>query len=79
MHRGLSAEKRNERWLTGCRSALVRPAGVMAIYNEFYGFAEQPFNITPDPRFLFYSQRQLILVLEQTRASYLNLNYSIFE
>ena len=29
----------------------------MAIYNEFYGFAEQPFNITPDPRFLFYSQR----------------------
>ena len=57
MHRGLSAGKRNERWLTGCRSALVRPAGVMAIYNEFYGFAEQPFNITPDPRFLFYSQR----------------------
>ena len=53
MHRGLSAEKRNERWLTGCRSALVRPAGVMAIYNEFYGFAEQPFNITPDPRFLY--------------------------
>ena len=29
----------------------------MSIYNEFYGFREQPFNITPDPRFLFYSER----------------------
>ena len=57
IHRGLSAEKRNERWRIGCLSALVRPVGAMAIYNEFYGFAEQPFNITPDPRFLFYSQR----------------------
>lgn len=28
----------------------------MSIYNEFYGFSEQPFNITPDPRFLFYSE-----------------------
>lgn len=29
----------------------------MSIYNEFYGFSEQPFNITPDPRFLFYGER----------------------
>ena len=29
----------------------------MGIYNEFYGFSEQPFSITPDPRFLFYSER----------------------
>jgi len=29
----------------------------MAIYNDFYGFSEQPFNITPDPRFLFYGER----------------------
>jgi general secretion pathway protein A len=29
----------------------------MAIYNDFYGFREQPFNITPDPRFLFYGER----------------------
>jgi len=28
-----------------------------AIYNEFYGFHEPPFNITPDPRFLFFSQQ----------------------
>lgn len=28
----------------------------MAIYNDFYGFREQPFNITPDPRFLFYGE-----------------------
>jgi general secretion pathway protein A len=27
------------------------------MYNEFYGFSESPFNITPDPRFLFYSRR----------------------
>jgi general secretion pathway protein A len=29
----------------------------MSIYNDFYGFNEQPFSITPDPRFLFYSER----------------------
>src|SRR6478672_5642081 len=27
------------------------------VYNEFYGFREAPFNITPDPRFLFFSDR----------------------
>jgi general secretion pathway protein A len=27
------------------------------MYNKFYGFREAPFNITPDPRFLFYSER----------------------
>ncbi len=27
------------------------------MYNEFYGFSESPFNITPDPRFLFFSRR----------------------
>ena len=27
------------------------------MYEEFYGFREPPFNITPDPRFLFFSQR----------------------
>jgi general secretion pathway protein A len=26
------------------------------VYNEFYGFGEAPFNITPDPRFLFLSR-----------------------
>ena len=25
------------------------------MYEEFYGFREPPFNITPDPRFLFFS------------------------
>ncbi|MBZ0113250.1 MAG: AAA family ATPase [Thermoanaerobaculia bacterium] len=25
------------------------------MYNEFYGFDEPPFNITPDPKFLFFS------------------------
>jgi len=27
------------------------------MYNDFYGFTESPFNITPDPRFLFFSHR----------------------
>src|ERR1043166_1919553 len=27
------------------------------MYNEFYGFKEAPFNITPDPRFLFFSDK----------------------
>jgi general secretion pathway protein A len=27
------------------------------MYNEFYGLRENPFNITPDPRFLFFSDR----------------------
>ncbi len=27
------------------------------MYEEFYGFQEPPFNITPDPRFLFFSER----------------------
>ena len=27
------------------------------MYNEFYGFREPPFNITPDPRFLFFSDK----------------------
>lgn len=27
------------------------------MYNHFYGFHEPPFNLTPDPRFLFYSER----------------------
>ncbi len=27
------------------------------MYEEFYGFEESPFNITPDPRFLFFSER----------------------
>ncbi|QNN25447.1 AAA family ATPase [Planctomycetales bacterium ZRK34] len=27
------------------------------MYNDYYGFNESPFNITPDPRFLFFSER----------------------
>ncbi len=27
------------------------------MYEQFYGFYESPFNITPDPRFLFFSDR----------------------
>jgi general secretion pathway protein A len=27
------------------------------MYNTFYGFRESPFNITPDPRFLYFSDR----------------------
>src|SRR6266545_2775781 len=27
------------------------------MYNDFYGFRESPFNITPDPRFLFFPDK----------------------
>ncbi len=27
------------------------------IYNKYYGFKEAPFNITPDPKFLFFSDK----------------------
>ncbi|HEY6050320.1 MAG TPA: AAA family ATPase, partial [Thermoanaerobaculia bacterium] len=27
------------------------------MYNEFYGLRESPFNLTPDPRFLFFSDQ----------------------
>lgn len=26
------------------------------MYNDYFGFRESPFNITPDPRFIFFSQ-----------------------
>ncbi|HEY5610824.1 MAG TPA: AAA family ATPase, partial [Thermoanaerobaculia bacterium] len=26
------------------------------MYNDYFGFREAPFNITPDPRFLFLSE-----------------------
>lgn len=29
------------------------------MYNDFYGFRQTPFNITPDPHFLFFSDRHL--------------------
>ena len=29
----------------------------LQVYNNFYRFREAPFNITPDPRFLFFSER----------------------
>ena len=29
----------------------------LPVYNDFYRFREAPFNITPDPRFLFFSER----------------------
>lgn len=35
--------------------ALLAPSP--ALYNEFYGFREAPFNLTPDPRFLFFSDQ----------------------
>src|SRR6266850_1963960 len=27
------------------------------MYEAFYGFAEKPFNLTPDPKYLYLSQR----------------------
>lgn len=41
------------------------------MYNEFFGFREKPFNITPDPRFLFSSPGH--------QEAYANLLYGIRE
>ncbi|HKB70536.1 MAG TPA: AAA family ATPase [Thermoanaerobaculia bacterium] len=38
-------------------STLEKAAPAPGIYNDYYGFREAPFNITPDPRFLFFSDR----------------------
>jgi len=29
------------------------------MYNDFFGFKESPFNMTPDPRFIFFSKKHL--------------------
>src|SRR5207245_7599007 len=31
--------------------------GGRAVYESHYGFAEKPFNLTPDPKYLYLSQR----------------------
>jgi general secretion pathway protein A len=41
------------------------------MYNEFYGFSEQPFDITPDPKFLFLT--------ESHREALASMNYGIKE
>ncbi len=33
------------------------PKGARLVYTQFYGFTEPPFNITPDPRYMFFSDR----------------------
>ncbi len=43
----------------------------MAIYDDYYGFSKAPFNITPDPRFLFYSEKH--------REAYNHLCFGISE
>ena len=35
----------------------LETAAAAGIYDDYYGFREPPFNITPDPRFLFFSDR----------------------
>ncbi len=39
------------------------------MYKEFYGFSEDPFQLSPNPRFLFMS--------EQHRAAYAHLTYAL--
>jgi len=41
------------------------------MYEEFYGFNESPFNITPDPRFLYLSDRH--------REAFNHLRYGLAE
>jgi general secretion pathway protein A len=41
------------------------------MYEQFYGLKEKPFEITPDPRFLYMS--------EQHREAYAHLTYALNE
>lgn len=41
-------------WHLGCFQCILRP---MSLYLEHYKLREAPFNITPDPRFLYFSRR----------------------
>ena len=41
------------------------------MYNDFYGFKQAPFNLTPDPRYLFMSERH--------REAYNHMLYGIKE
>src|SRR5690242_325987 len=34
-----------------------RPTGFLCMYEAFYGLNEKPFNLTPDPRFLYLSSK----------------------
>ena len=47
------------------------PCGVKIMYEEFYGFKEKPFNLTPDPHFFFLS--------ENHREAFEHLLYGIKE
>ena len=43
-------------------SSIYRPSGTLcaadvSVYLEYYGLTEPPFDITPNPRFLFYSPK----------------------
>ncbi len=44
------------------------------MYEQFHGFYDSPFNITPDPRFLFFSGRHRealnTLLLNQVNESH---------
>src|SRR3954471_3054303 len=35
----------------------ITPASAAGVYLEYYGLTEPPFDITPNPRFLFYSAK----------------------
>lgn len=47
------------------------PAYLFCVYQDFYGLTESPFDITPNPRFLFYSAKH--------REAYNHLLYGIRE
>ena len=48
-----------------------RKQGSLIMYEQFYGLKEKPFEITPDPRFLYMS--------EQHREAYAHLTYALNE
>ena len=43
-------------YISSCVSPLVSASHDIPMYEEYYGFAQSPFTLAPDPRFLYRSE-----------------------
>ena len=47
---------RSSAWTTHARPRRRRGSGIHSMYEQYYGFAEKPFSLTPDPKYLYRSE-----------------------
>src|SRR5262249_48249831 len=58
--RGRAAVRKEEKagsgaWITKTKTAIFAAAEVAGMYEQFFGLEDEPFRLTPDPRYLFLS------------------------